>query len=66
MRSGRFVYNRYFENIVGIIKGFRPEACGMIGHCTLQNVIEADGSVYPCDFYVLDDQKDRKSNRNGF
>lgn len=57
MRSGRFVYNRYFENIVGIIKGFRPEACGMIGHCTLQNVIEADGSVYPCDFYVLDDQK---------
>lgn len=55
--NGRFVYNRYFENIVGIIKGFRPEACGMIGHCTLQNVIEADGSVYPCDFYVLDEQK---------
>ena len=29
----------------------------MIGHCTFQNVIEADGSIYPCDFYVLDEQK---------
>ncbi len=26
----------------------------MNGRCTNQNVIEADGSVYPCDFYVLD------------
>ena len=26
----------------------------MLGHCTMQYVIEADGSVYPCDFYMLD------------
>lgn len=57
IKNGKFVYNRYFENIVGIIKGFRPEACGMMGHCTIQNVIEANGSVYPCDFYVLDEQR---------
>lgn len=57
MINGKFVYNRYFENIVGIIKGFRPEACGMIGHCAIQNVIESDGSIYPCDFYVLDEYK---------
>ena len=31
-----------------------PESCGMAGHCSEQNVVEADGSVYPCDFYVLD------------
>ena len=26
----------------------------MMGHCTCQYVVEADGGVYPCDFYVLD------------
>ena len=55
--NNHFVYNRYFENLVGILKGYRPEACGMAGMCNIQNVVEADGSVYPCDFYVLDDYK---------
>lgn len=31
-----------------------PEVCGMAGECGVQHVVEADGSVYPCDFYVLD------------
>ncbi len=52
--KGEFVYNRYFENLVGILLGQAPEACCMLGHCTNQFVVEADGSVYPCDFYVLD------------
>ena len=26
----------------------------MAGVCSRQNVVEADGSVYPCDFYALD------------
>ena len=26
----------------------------MAGVCGMQHVVEADGSVYPCDFYVLD------------
>lgn len=55
--NNTFIYNRYFENLVGILKGYRPEACGMAGVCNIQNVIEADGSVYPCDFYVLDNYK---------
>lgn len=53
--AGRFIYIRYFENLVGMLLGQPPEACGMIGFCSRQNVIEADGGVYPCDFYVLDD-----------
>lgn len=52
--NGVFVYNRYFENLVGMLLGRPPESCGMLGHCSQQNVVEADGSVYPCDFYVLD------------
>ena len=29
----------------------------MRGQCSIQHVVEADGSVYPCDFYVLDQWK---------
>jgi uncharacterized protein len=50
---GEFAYDRYFENLVGMLLGHPPESCGMLGRCAVQNVIEADGSVYPCDFYVL-------------
>lgn len=50
---GTFVYNRFFENVLGMLKGYPPENCSMNGHCTCQFVLESDGSVYPCDFYVL-------------
>ena len=29
----------------------------MVGHCGPSLVIESDGSVYPCDFYALDEWK---------
>jgi len=45
---------RFFDNILGMFLGMPPESCDMIGRCSLQHVIEADGSIYPCDFYVLD------------
>lgn len=57
MKQGRYVYNRYFMNLWNILRGGRPESCNMRGSCGLQWVIEADGSVYPCDFYVLDEWK---------
>ena len=50
-----FVYNRYFENLAGMLRRVSPESCDMVGHCSVQYAIEADGSVYPCDFYMLDD-----------
>ena len=49
------VYIRQFENYVKILAGEQPEACSMYGKCSMQNVIESDGTVYPCDFYALDD-----------
>ncbi len=55
--SGKYVYNRNFENWIGILLGRHPESCGMVGVCSRQYVVEADGSVYPCDFYVLDEYK---------
>lgn len=57
MSEGRYVYNRYFENLIGIMLGQHPESCAMGGHCGDYLTIEADGSVYPCDFYVLDEWK---------
>ena len=54
MKAGRYVYNRYFENLMMILSGQRPESCNLQGTCAPQWVIEADGSVYPCDFYALD------------
>ena len=52
--AGQFRYHRYFDNLVGILVGQAPEACDMRGICSPQLVVEADGSVYPCDFYCLD------------
>ena len=38
-----------------MLLGYWPESCEQRGTCGIQNVVEADGSVYPCDFYVLDE-----------
>ena len=52
-----YVSMRYFDNLMNIFSGKYPEACGMLGQCSIQNIIEADGSLYVCDFYVLDEYK---------
>lgn len=55
MSQGNYVYIRYFENLMGILVGQQPESCAMCGRCGEYLTIEADGSAYPCDFYVLDE-----------
>ncbi|MDD5016989.1 MAG: anaerobic sulfatase maturase [Eubacteriales bacterium] len=52
--SGKFIYNRYFENLAALLQGQRPESCDMNGMCSIQYAFEADGGCYPCDFYMLD------------
>ena len=66
MRSGTYVYNRYFENLMMIMAGQQPESCNMRGVCGKQWVFEADGSVYPCDFYALDQWCLGNINKNSF
>ncbi len=53
--KGSYVSIRQFENYVQMLRGNPPESCGMSGRCACYFVVEADGSVYPCDFYVLDE-----------
>lgn len=57
LKRGKQPYIRQFENYIGMLLGMAPEACDMRGVCGLQYVVEADGSVYPCDFYVSDEYK---------
>lgn len=54
-QRGRQPYIRQFENYRAILSGYVPEACEHRGSCGVQYAVEADGSVYPCDFYMLDD-----------
>ncbi len=56
-KAGKQPYIRQFENYIGILLGYAPESCEQRGICDRQLVVEADGSVFPCDFYVLDDYK---------
>ena len=66
MKAGRYVYNRYFENLMMIFAGQGPESCNMRGVCGAQWVIEADGSAYPCDFYALDEWRLGNINTESF
>ncbi|MBO7740365.1 MAG: SPASM domain-containing protein [Clostridia bacterium] len=52
-----YISVRLFDNLVRQAYGQMPEMCGMCGVCSPQFVIEADGGVYPCDFYVLDEYR---------
>lgn len=54
LMHGNVISIRYFDNLVSLIKTGRAEACGMSGCCSAHYVVESDGSVYPCDFYVTD------------
>lgn len=64
MLSGKQPFIRQFENYVGLAAGYKAEACDQRGTCGIQHVVEADGSVYPCDFYVLDEYKLGNFNEN--
>ena len=53
-RQGKMIEVNLFSNLLEMLSGRPPYQCGMLGRCSLQYVVEADGSVYPCDFFVLD------------
>lgn len=66
LKNGRLCNIRLFDNWFNILFGGAPEACNMCGRCTVQFVIEGDGSIYPCDFYALDEYKLGNINENSF
>ncbi len=64
--GGYYVSNRYFDNLLLMLYGREPESCNMRGVCGIQWIAEADGGMYPCDFYVLDQWRLGNVNENTF
>lgn len=64
IKSGEYVYNRFFENLIAILLGGNPEICSMNGCCSIQYVCEANGNIYPCDFYSIDEYLLGNINQN--
>ncbi len=52
--QGSYHSIRLFDDYVHLLVGDGTSACSTCGRCGGYLVIEGDGSVYPCDFYVLD------------
>lgn len=52
--KGKYISIRLFEDYVHLAMKETPSTCATNGKCGAYFVVEADGSVYPCDFYVLD------------
>lgn len=50
--SGNYVSIRTFDDLVHLLCGRPAGSCSACGKCGQYLVIESDGSVYPCDFFV--------------
>lgn len=55
IKKGHYMSISLFDNIMAILHHQYPSQCGFVGKCQIQYVIESQGNVYPCDFYVLDE-----------
>lgn len=53
-QRGEYRSVKLFDDVVNLMACGMPTACGIQGRCQPQLVVEADGSVFPCDFYCLD------------
>ncbi|MCQ2558566.1 MAG: anaerobic sulfatase maturase [Oscillospiraceae bacterium] len=56
-QNGDYHSVRLFDDYIHILLGDGGSTCATCGRCGSYLVVEGDGSVYPCDFYVLDDWK---------
>ena len=54
-QNGQYLSIRLFEDWMLMILGFPPDTCAACGACGGYLVVEADGTIYPCDFYALDE-----------
>ncbi len=52
---GHLRYVRYFIGLMNLLCRQAPGVCEMNGICSRQYVLEADGSIFPCDFYMTDE-----------
>lgn len=63
---GNYISVRPLDNFMELAAGIPPSCCGYSGRCDAYFVVESDGGVYPCDFYVLDRYRMGNINDSGF
>ncbi len=63
---GNYISVRPLDNFMELVAGILPSCCGYSGKCEAYFVVESDGDVYPCDFYVLDRYRMGNINDTGF
>lgn len=56
-KAGNYISIRAFDDYLRILMRLPPSTCAASGACGSYLVVEGDGSLYPCDFYVLDEWK---------
>jgi uncharacterized protein len=54
LETGTYISVKLFDDTANFFFRGIPSACGIDGRCRAHGIVESDGSVYPCDFYVLD------------
>lgn len=53
-QQGQYTSVRLFDDYVHLAMGLPAGNCATSGGCGSYFVVEGDGSIYPCDFYVID------------
>jgi uncharacterized protein len=54
VKKGSYISVKLFDDMANFFYKGIVSACGINGNCGMQFVVEADGSVFPCDFYAVD------------
>ncbi len=55
--KGNYISVRHIDNYINILLGNPPESCAMCGVCGSYFVVEANGDLFPCDFYCKEEYK---------
>ena len=57
---------RFFDNLAEALAGLQPGSCSMHDSCDSYCVVEHNGDVYPCDFFVREEWKLGNVNDTSF
>ena len=55
--KGCYISVRHIDNYIRILMGEQPENCAMCGVCGSYFVLEANGDLFPCDFYCTEERR---------
>ncbi len=56
-QKGNYISVRHIDNYINILMGNPPENCAMCGVCSSYFTVEANGDLYPCDFYCKEEYR---------